>query len=622
MKPLIAMNTNLGKATILVLLCFHILCLRGQDKSSTLSLIPEPVNVVREAGWFALPTKIKVEMPNNPELKVALSILTGRLSRPTGSKVKVVNKTATGATVRLLLNSSIGSKVKEEGYQLTVNRKQIIIEAPKPAGLFYGIQTLLQLFPPEISGDTARSGISWKIPCVNITDYPRFRWRGMMLDDSRCFFTKEEIMRFIDEMTKYKFNLFHFHLTDDPGWRIEIKGLPQLTDATRGKFHSQEDIAEIVKYAADRFVNILPEIDVPGHSSAVVKVYPGLSRSSEDLKNLHSSGQPITASGNVLNPANADVYTFLKTIITQVSKLFPFDYMHLGGDEVNFRVWEKDSGIKTLMKENGLNNMFEVQNYFMGQARKLAADNGKKMISWMTKEQIARGGITAGSAVMSWQDMETGAIASKAGHEVVMTPFTHVYLDYTQGNPFIEPYIYHMTRLSKTYQFNPLSQGGDSSKILGGQGSLWTQSIKDFRGLEYMAWPRGMAIAETLWSPREQLRWDDFTLRIRNHLKRMDLENINYATSLYEPMVDVARNEKNELEIKLSTEVTGLSIFYTFDSDSLPNNLSAKYTHPLIPPKNADAIKVVSYQGDQKMGRIITMPIEKLEKMISPTKQK
>lgn len=614
------MSTNLRKVTLLIVLGFHFLYLRGQNKQATLSLIPEPVNVVHETGWFVLPTKIKVEIPESPELKAAVSILAKHLSRPTGSKVKVINKTSPNATVRLLLNNNIRAKVNDEGYQLTVNQKQIIIEAPKPAGLFYGIQTLLQLFPPEISGDSALTGISWRIPCIEITDYPRFRWRGMMLDDSRCFFTKDEIMRFIDEMAKYKFNLFHFHLTDDPGWRIEIKGLPQLTDATRGKFHSREDIAEIVRYAAGRFVNILPEIDVPGHSSAIVKVYPNLSRSPEDLKRLHSSGQPITANGNVLNPANPDVYIFLRTIINQVSKLFPFDYLHLGGDEVNFRIWEKDSGIKILMKENNLNNMFEMQNYFMGQARKLAADNGKKMISWMTKEQIAGGGITAGSAVMSWQEMETGRIASEAGHEVVMSPFTHVYLDYTQGNPFIEPYIYHMTRLSKTYQFNPLSEGGDSSKILGGQGCLWTQSIKDFRGLEYMAWPRGMAIAETLWSPQERPGWDDFTLRLRNHFKRMDLEKINYATSLYEPMIDVVRNEKNELEIKLSTEVTGLSIFYTFANDSLPNNLSTKYIRPIVPPKNAGTLKVVSYEGNEKMGRIITMPIEKLEKMTSATK--
>jgi hexosaminidase len=631
------------KSIVLFFLCFICLHSFGQGTQTGIAVIPEPVMITENAGSFTLPQDIVVEAPARPDLKETVAFLTEKLTVSTSSRVKITNSPSPGASIRLQLNKTPNQTIGSEGYQLSVRPRQVIVKANKPAGLFYGIQTLLQLFPPAIESDSAVKGIAWQAPCVEITDYPRFGWRGMMFDVSRHFFTKKEVEQFIDEMVRYKYNLLHLHLTDDQGWRIEIKGLPRLTEVgawnvkkegyfgtfsaptadeprNYGGYYTQQDIRDLVQYARERFVNILPEIDVPGHSLAAIAAYPELSctpgadkyqvNSGEPFMDWSHGAPPIALVDNTLCPANEKVYAFLDKVITQVAQLFPFEYIHMGGDEAPHNYWEKSPEIKALMKKEGLKNMNEVQSYFTRRIEKIVESKGKKLIGW---DEILEGGLAPNAAVMSWRGMKGGTEAAKMGHEVVMSPTTYAYLDYMQGDPIIEPHVYATLRLSKAYQFEPLPDGVDPKYIKGGQANLWTEQIYNMRHAEYMMWPRGAAIAEALWSPKDKRNWNDFFRRIEQDFKRLDAAQIKYAPSVYDPIFSVTRTPDKKLTIELSTEVKGLDIYYSFDN-SFPDNFYPKYTRPLTPPKDAVMLKVITYEGDKAVGRMISMPIEELDK--------
>jgi len=357
------------------------------------------------------------------------------------------------------LNKKTDPVIGKEGYRLSVNPKSILITANQPAGLFYAVQSLILLFPKEIESFVLVKDIKWVLPCTDIVDYPRFEWRGLMFDVSRHFFTKDEVKQYIDEMVRYKYNLLHLHLTDDEGWRIEIKSLPNLTavgawnvkkvgpfgsfspplpDEPRnyGGFYTQDDIKELVQYAKERFVNILPEIDVPGHSLAAVVSYPELSctpgsdkyrvRSGETIMDWSHGAPPIALIDNTLCPANEKVYDFLDKVLTEVAELFPFEYIHMGGDECPKNYWEKSDAIKALMAKEGLKNMEEVQSYFEKRLEKIVASKGKKFMGW---DEILEGGLAPSAAVMSWRGMRGGIEAANMKHEVVMSPTTFAYLD-------------------------------------------------------------------------------------------------------------------------------------------------------------------------------------------------
>ena len=363
---------------------------------SNIAIIPEPSSVKAGTGSFTLPQNLVIETAAQNELKQVVAVLKDRLSVAAGLTV-LVRTESKEANIHLTLNKSDDAAIGKEGYHLSVTTKGVVIRANKPAGLFYGVQTLLQLFPKEIESATLHKNIKWELPVVEITDVPRFGWRGLMFDVSRHFFTKAEVKQFIDDMVRYKYNLLHMHLTDDEGWRLEIKGLPKLTEVGAwnvkktgyfgtftppaaneprdyGGFYTQEDIKEIVAYAKERFVDILPEIDVPGHSLAAVVSYPELSctpeantyrvRSGEVIMDWSKGHPPIALVDNTLCPANEKVYEFLDKVMTQVAQLFPFEYIHVGGDECPKNYWEKNEAIKGLMKKEGLKTMDEVQSYF------------------------------------------------------------------------------------------------------------------------------------------------------------------------------------------------------------------------------------------------------------------
>jgi hexosaminidase len=630
---------------LLGLLCLSFIALHsfGQShRDGSIAIIPEPVSLTQKEGEFTLPKRVVIETSTNPELKQVITILRQRFSVPTGSKVVILSSSPT-PTIKLILNKKADETLGKEGYNLAVTPKGIFIKANEAAGLFYGVQTLVQLFPKEIVSEKYEPNIKWVSPCVDITDYPRFKWRGLMFDVARHFFTKAEVEEYIDNMVKYKMNLLHLHLTDDEGWRIEIKSLPRLTtvgaynvkkvgyfgtfsppgpDEPRdyGGFYTQKDIKEIVQYAKDRFVNILPEIDVPGHSLAAVVAYPELSctpgadqyhvRSGEHFMSFTKDG--IKAGiDNTLCPANEKVYDFLDKVLTEVAQLFPFGYIHMGGDECAKNFWEKSDAVKALMQKENLKTQEEVQSYFEKRIEKIVESKGKKFLGW---DEILEGGLAPDAIVMSWRGMKGGIQAAKMGHEVVMSPTTFAYLDYMNGDPAIEPRVYSTLRLTKAYEFDPAPDSVNSKLIIGGQANLWTEQVYNTRHLEYMTWPRAFAIAEAVWSPKSVRNFDDFASRVEKHFERFDVAEIKYSPSVYDPIFTAkigADTSKTELE--LATEIKGLDIRYTFDN-SFPDQFYPKYTAPLLVPTDASMLRVITYRGDKPVGRMITITVDELKK--------
>ena len=627
---------------LFLLTFFSISSLRAQ---SHINVIPEPVSTIVKDGVFSLPEQFTVQIPNQPEVNYIGRYLENKLATATGYSIEVKNTNQVKADIVLKLNKENDPEIGNEGYKLDVTQNQVLITANEPSGLFYGVQTLLQLFPKEIEGLEVAGNITWEIPNIEIIDYPRFEWRGLMLDVSRHFFTKEEVKQYIDAMVRYKYNVLHMHLTDDEGWRIEIKGYPRLTEVGAwnvkkvgnfgsfipptpdepkdyGGFYTQEDIKELVAYAKDRFVNILPEIDVPGHSLATVVSYPELSctpeantyqvRSGEPIMDWSQGAPPIAFVDNTLCPANEKVYEFLDTVISQVAELFPFEYIHMGGDEAPINFWENNPEILKLMKRENITDIHKVQGYFTKRVEKIVESKGKKFIGW---DEILEGGISKNAAVMSWRGMKGGIEAAKTGHEAVMSPTTFAYLDYMQSDEITEPKVYASLRLNKSYEFNPLPEGVDPKYIKGGQGNLWTEQVYNIRQAEYMTWPRGLAIAESLWSPNEKKNWESFFPKVEEHFKRLDLRETKYSPSVYDPIFDVAKDENNKLKIILDTEVEALDIYYSFDN-SFPDRFYPKYTESLSPPVDATKLRVITYKGKEPVGRMLTMPIEELKKRL------
>lgn len=623
----------------LTLAAFWLLSLGALAQSSKPAIIPVPVSVTEKTGMYTLKDNfsISVSGKDNDAINVARQ-LNAALSAATGYK-GAIKENSTAGNIQLVLLSKADPAIANEGYKLSVSPGGVKIAANKPAGLFYGMQTLLQLLPKEIESKTIVPGINWTIAATEITDQPRFGWRGLMFDVSRHFFTKEEVKHFIDDMVKYKYNLLHWHLTDDEGWRIEIKSLPKLTQVgawrvkregkwanttnpfpnepkTYGGFYTQDDIKEVIQYAKERFVTILPEVDVPGHSLAALASYPELSCTPGPYE--VSAGAPFMnwfkgghegLIDNTLCPANEKVYEFLDKVFTEIAQLFPFEYIHMGGDETAKNFWAQSDQIKALMQKENLKDLNEVQSYFVKRVEKIVNSKGKKLIGW---DEILEGGLAPSASVMSWRGMKGGIAAAGMGHQVVMSPTTFAYLDYVQGEPSVEPPVYASLRLNKTYQFEPVPDGVDPKLILGGQANLWTEQIQRYRTVQYMMWPRGLAIAECVWSPKEKKNWNDFADRVQKHFERMDIAQMGYAKSIYDPIITV-KDAKGSPEVTITPEIEGLDVYYSID-ESIPDNFFPKYTAPIILPKDAAHLKVITYQNGKKAGRLISLSIDELRK--------
>lgn len=619
---------------ILLFLCFFLNKTKAQD------IIPQPVSLIQ---LKTVPFKLTAATTiggNTNEAKDIARVLANKISAATGFSFTIRD----AGNIQLSINSKPNAEIGDEGYTIESDFKGVKINANKKAGLYYGMQTLLQLLPKEIESKSVVKA-NWTIPSVRVTDYPRFGWRGLMLDVSRHFFSKADVKKYIDDMVKYKYNVLHWHLTDDEGWRIEIKSLPKLTQvgacrvprygkwgtheapkegeaATDCGFYTQEEIKEIVAYAAERNVTILPEIDVPGHSMAAIAAYPELSCTKDPkitvtpgntFAEWYGNGKFKMLVENALNPSDDKVYEFLDKVFTEVAALFPNPYIHTGGDECYHGYWEADPNCQALMKKEGLKSTHELQSYFVRRVEKIVRSKGKKLIGW---DEILEGGELAPEAsVMSWRGTEGGIEAAKKGHTVVMTPNDYVYIDLIQGDPLAEPDAtsYKTVRLKKTYSYDFMPDGVDPKYVLGGQANLWSEKTPTMRHAEYLTYPRAWAVSDMLWSPKNSKNWDNFVKRMETQFERADIAEINYARSAYDAIVEPVLKD-NKLVVGFSTEVNNLDIYYTID-ETTPDKFSKKYTQPIeLPDGKAVTLKVVTYRNGKQVGRVIAFPREVLVK--------
>ena len=597
-------------------------------ENPSLSIIPQPQEAVGSVNQFRLTSgaAFGVDLSNKDLVGIA-QYVNDKISTAIGFRLPVSDK----GNIQFLLidDANLGN----EGYTLEVNRGEVIVQANQPAGVFYGAQTLLQMFPPEIRGRHQQSANQeWSIPCVQIKDAPKFPWRGLMLDVSRHWFTKDEVKRMIDELAEYKINVFHWHLTDDQGWRIQIKSLPKLTElgawraervgnwwqrepqdanekATYGGFYTHEDIKEVLAYAAARYVRVIPEIDVPGHSLATLVSYPELA-CMHAPKFVNVGNKFYGEDENTLCVGNEKTFEFMDKVLTEVAALFPDEYIHIGGDECFKGFWRKCPKCQALMRKEGLKNEEELQSYFIRRMESILKSKGKKLIGW---DEILEGGLAPEATVMSWRGMEGGIKSAKAGHHVIMTPTQHCYLDLYQGEKTVEPATYSICRLSDCYHFNPVPEGVPAEMVLGGQGNLWAEAVPTFRHAEYMTWPRTWALAEVLWTGPEKTDWNHFYPRVEEHFLRADQAGINYARSMYNAIITPRYTEDKVLEVALSCELADSEIYYTFDNTD-PDHFSSKYEKPLRIPRGASNLRVITYRDGKASGKLISLPITELEK--------
>ena len=617
------------------IVCISISCSRQSvSERDTLALIPVPQEMKVNSDSFTLTRNAAITLDQSNQALVGIAeYLNEKISPATGFELSVEKHGK--IEFKLVEDASLG----DEGYQLKVKHSDILITANKPAGIFYGVQTLLQMFPAEIKSKTVQpKDKKWTIPCAEITDKPQFPWRGLMLDVSRHWFTKEEVLKYIDELAEYKMNVFHWHLTDDQGWRLEIKSLPKLTEVgawraprvgqwwqrerqqpgeetTYGGFYTQEDVKEVLAYAAKRYVRVIPEIDVPGHSVAALVAYPELScMKAPDAVNV--GNKFYGEDENTLCIGKDYTFEFMDKVLTEVAALFPDEYVHIGGDECFKGFWHKCPRCQARMKAENLKNEEELQSYFIHRMGDLLKSKGKKLVGW---DEILEGGLAPDANVMSWRGMEGGIKAAKAGHHVIMTPTEHCYLDLWQGEPSVEPDTYSMCRLKDSYSFNPVPVGVPAEMVLGGQGNLWAESLPTFRHVEYMTWPRGWALSEVLWSGPAKTDWEKFWPRVEKHFVRADQADINYARSMYNAIVSPYLQD-GVLQVELGSEIAGTDIYYTFDNTD-PDSHTPKYTEPLSIPKNATWLRIVTYRDGKPVGKVITLTTKELAKRAESDKR-
>jgi hexosaminidase len=585
------------------------------------NIIPIPVSYLGNEETFILDNQVHLDVKtNDKQANIYIDQFRGFLSQ---RGIAITDKSKSTKPISFSINKKQILELGEEGYQLNVTNTNISISANSASGIFNGLQTLKQLIPITKNDSVKIAG------CI-IKDYPRFKWRGLMLDVSRHFFTTNEVKAYIDKMSQYKFNVFHWHLTDDQGWRIEIKSLPKLTEigawrverygrfgenrmlpklnekTTYGGFYSQEQIKDIINYANERNVTIVPEIDIPGHSMAALAAYPELSVKKEQkhvapgtkFAEWHDDGTFTMLVENTLNPTDEKVYEFIDKVFTEVAQLFPGTYIHMGGDEAYHGYWDENSSVQNFMKKNDLKNSYELQSYFVKRVEKIISSKGKKMIGW---DEILEGGLADGAAVMSWRGIKGGVAAAKMEHEVVMSPTTFAYLDYSQGDHSVENKIYNDLSLEKSYTFEPVPEGVNPKYILGGQGNLWSEVVPNLPYAFYMTYPRAFAISETLWSPKEKKNWNSFINRTEHHFQRFDATKTNISKAVYDPIVHVYI-ENDTLMCELKNSIQNSEIYYTIDN-TYPVQFGLKYEGSFEIPEGDFSLRTQTFRNDKPISR-------------------
>mgnify|MGYP003575217248 CR=1 FL=1 len=560
------------------------------------SIIPHPQRLEWKKGYFTFNQCTHLQFDSgNKELQWAVAPLKDKLSKAAGLHLTSPVNCNKSSIVAVALKSSI---TNEEGYVLDISADKIQITAQQPAGVFYAVQSLLQLLPVQVESSTRVTNMKWQVPAMRIEDAPRFGYRGLMLDVARHYMHLDSVKRFIDLLARQKANRFHWHLTDSQGWRFESKkwkklntiaayrkGTPLNTtydynsrpdDTLYGGYYTQDQMREVVQYAAERFITVVPEIEMPAHSRSALAAYP-------QLACLDSNGNAFAYPQQIQDEycTKDETFHFLTDILTEVMGVFPSPYIHIAGDEANKQAWRKCPHDIKRMQEEGLKSVEELQSYFVKRISRFVQGKGRKVIGW---DEIMEGGLAPGASVMSWTGIQNGIKAAQQGHNVVMTPGEYCYFDHYQSDAHGEPIAWGgLTTLEKVYSYNLLPAAlkeNEAQYILGAQGNLWTEFIPTAAKAEYMVFPRAVALAEVAWSAPEQKNYADFMRRLVPYLQRLDAYNVNYARHLYSLKLKDSVNGKGQIFVTLSGAENGRPIYYTLDG-SAPGAKSSIYKTPI-----------------------------------------
>ncbi|QEC54214.1 family 20 glycosylhydrolase [Anseongella ginsenosidimutans] len=593
----------------------------AQDNADRFPVIPRPMSLTAAEGEFTIsPATLLIANREAGEAKELLDFIREFLSVPLGGKaIRLKINEASGEpeanTIQLLIDKN--SAIPAEGYQLQIRPDHILLKASSPAGAFWGFQTLRQLMPP--SAENARVE-TLKVPCVTIEDAPRFSYRGLHLDVVRHMFPVEFIKKYIDLMSMYKLNRFHWHLTDDQGWRIEIKKYPKLQaisafrketlighysdqpqkfDGDRyGGYYTQKEVKEIVEYARLHHVTVIPEIEMPGHSLAALSAYPELGCTGGPYETETTWGvfEDIFCAGN------EETFHFLENVLTEVMELFPGKYLHIGGDEAPKTQWEKCPRCQARIQAEGLKDEHELQSYFIQRIEKFLNEHGRQIIGW---DEILEGGLAPNATVMSWRGTEGGIAAARQGHDVIMTPNAHLYLDHYQSQSPGEPVaIGGFTPVKEVYEYEPVPEelsGADAKHILGAQGNLWTEYIPTTGHVEYMVYPRALALAEVVWSQAEKKNYDDFLERLKGSLERLSALDVNYAGHVFDVQAKAEAGAEG-IMVNLWSADKEAEIRYTLDG-SAPAASSEKYVQP-INISSGLTLKAIRFRNGKARGKV------------------
>ena len=591
-------------------------CTSKVDDAIEPNIIPKPISQTLIDGVFLLSDETSLEP--NTEFENVVNFLDSFLHEKYG-----FNLSTSKSNNSIIFNYDDSIK-NDEGYVLNISKNKIEINAKTSSGAFYGVQSLLQLLP--ISTDNQQIAIQ----CIQINDAPRFVYRGMHLDVARHFYSVDFIKTYLDVMAMLKLNTFHWHLTDDQGWRIEIKKYPKLQEIaafrnetlighysnqphqfdgkTYGGFYTQEEIKEIVAYASERQITVIPEIEMPGHSQAAIAAYPELGCTEKQVKVATKWG----VFEEVYCPKET-TFNFLEDVIDEVITLFPSNYIHIGGDEAPKTRWKHCNNCQQFIKKEGLKDEHELQSYFIKRMEKYINQKRKQIIGW---DEILEGGLAPNATVMSWRGMQGAVEAAKQQHDVILTPTSHCYFDYYQSDNEDEPLaIGGFLPLEKVYDFEPIPKeltGEEHKFVLGAQGNVWTEYMKNSEKVEYMAFPRMLALSEVVWSKKENKDYKDFVKRLEHFNKRLDAKNIKYANHLYEVKGNLI-NINGKLSYKLST-TTNKEIRYSLDSE----NINLPYKNPISIDTSLKLNAAVFDENNNKLGKTFNQNIN-LHKAVGAT---
>jgi hexosaminidase len=572
-------------------------------QTGQINIVPKPADYELKKGTFLLNRQTKIVV-SHPAFAHNGDLLRDEIFRRYGLELQITNKAQKRDFILFDFAGQGTAAIQERGeYHLIVDDKSVRLLGG-PDGQFYGMQTLLQLLPVDGQSKLKISGIA-------IHDAPRFAYRGMHLDVSRHFFPVEFVKKYIDLMAMYKFNTFHWHLTDDQGWRIEIKRYPKLTEigskrpeSVKGRnlqpyigdgipvegFYTQEQIKDVVAYAKARYITVIPEIELPGHSSAALTAYPEFGCKTDYKYKVQTTWGIFK---EVYCPTET-TFKFLEDVLSETIDLFPdAPYIHIGGDEVLKDFWKESPFVQELKQKENLKDEHEVQSYFVRRMEKFINSKGKKIIGW---DEILEGGVAPNATIMSWRGEKGGIDAAKAKHDVIMTPNTYVYFDYGQGDPAYEPLnIGSYVPMSKVYGWNPVPKDltADEAKyILGGQANIWTEYLATPASVEYMAYPRMLALSEVLWTQPENKNYADFLRRLGAQLPRLDKLNVNYRVPEPSGLENRIVDASGKATIELKPFVDGAKIYYTLDGTT-PTTASTVYSEPIAMTLNDGEVKTL-----------------------------